>query len=187
MPARYLASVFVLAAIIAAVPAGTSAQSLDSLKAARDQARRDLVKAQAAFDRADEAYIQALAASRASSPEPVPSTAPGSQSPATPSQASVPLEVTFTMNAPGGMDVSPFDYRARLIADEQPLDWTQHASGSKQIAPVGTRLLAYEVQRDARSDPNSPAWNTVCRGTLPLKQRTIVEIAAGRDARCTTR
>lgn len=192
MQARYHGAISGLV-ILMAMSFCATAQSLEVLRAARDQAKTDLIKAQDAFDRADEAYIKALGtASRATAavpPSPTPSGASGrsASSPApTPAEA-LPHEVTFAMNGTGALEASPFDYRARLIVDERPFEWTENASGSKQTAPSAARLLAYEVQHDAKSDPTSPEWKTICQGSLPLKRKTTVEIVIGRSVTCTTR
>lgn len=193
MQARYRAAIPGLIVLMAMSVCAT-AQSLEASRVARDQAKADLIKAQDAFDRADEAYIKALSgaaslATAAVPPSPTPSAASGrpAGSPASTPAEVLPLEVTFAINGTGALEVSPFDFRARLIVDERPFEWTEHASGSKQTAPSATRSLTYEVQHDAKSEPIRPEWRTICQGSLPLKRRTTVEIAIGRSMICTPR
>lgn len=157
-------------------------QSIEAARAARDRAKADLIRAQEVFDRADEVYIKALggAASKPVVTTSVTTPILGPMSPAEPG-ASV---VTFTLSGVGAIEVSPLDYRARLVVDEHPGEWTQHASGVKVAAPPGARSLAYEVQNNAKSDPIHPAWKTICQGSLPLTPATTVDIAIAQKVSC---
>lgn len=151
-------------------------QSIEAARAARDRAKADLIRAQEAFDRADEAYINARGGAA-----PKPAVTPPASTPAAAPTLSV---VAFSLSGPGALEVNPLDYRARLIIDERPGEWTQHASGAKDTVPPGTRLLAYEVQNNTRSDPIHPAWKTICQGSLPLKAATTVDIAITQKVTC---
>jgi hypothetical protein len=175
---RYQAATFAMVAMMA-MCFEAAGQSIEAARAARDRAKADLIRAQEAFDRADDAYINALggAASKATAAQ------PGSAPAAAPSLA----VVTFSLSGPGALEVSPLDYRARLIIDEHPGEWTQHASGVKSPVPPGTRSLAYEVQHNAKSDPIHPAWATICQGSLTLKAATTVDIAIDRTVACNLR
>lgn len=90
----------------------------------------------------------------------------------------------FELSGVGALEGNPLDYRARLIVDERPGEWTQHASSAKSFVPLGTRSPAYEVQNNPRSDPIHPAWKTICQGSLPLKAATTVGIAIGQNVTC---
>lgn len=154
-------------------------QSVEAARATRDRAKADLLKAQEAFDHADEAYINALggAAIKPAVATPAPTlgrTGRGSL-------------VTFSMSGVGALDANPLDYRGRLISDRQPGDWTQTVSGVKSMAPPGTRLLGYEVQINATRDPINPTWKTICEERLPLKAATTVDIVIARTIRCDAR
>ena len=156
-------------------------QPVESARATRDRAKADLIRAQQAFDHADEAYINALGGAvtqptvTPQTPAPTPAGAP---------QGSV---VTFSMAGVGSLDANLFDYRGRLIMDEQPGAWTKHASGAKYMVPSGTRALAYEVQHNATSDPIYPAWKTICQGSLPLKVATKIDIVIAQKTTCNSR
>jgi len=175
MQIRYQPAMFSLLAMMA-MGFEAAGQSVEAARAARDQAKADLMRAQDAFERADEAYIKALggAAFR-------PAVTPVA---ATPGEARPVSVVTFRLSGVGAIEVNPLDYRARLVIDEHPGEWTQHASGAKNTVPPGTRSLAYEVQNNTRSDPINPAWKTVCQGNLPLKPATTVDIAIAQSVKC---
>src|SRR5881628_2552289 len=144
MQIRYQAAMFSLLAMMA-MCFEAAGQSIEAARAARDQAKADLIRAQDAFDRADEAYIKALGGAV---PKPV-VTPPAP----TPAEARAVSSVTFSLSGVGALEANPLDYRGRLIIDEHPGEWTQHASGAKNMVPPGTRSLAYEVQNNTRSDP----------------------------------
>lgn len=164
-----------------AVPAicfDAAAQSLDAARAARDKAKADLIRAQQVFDRADEAYINALsgAASRPAATTAAPTlggTRPGA--------------VTFSLSGSRAVMINPLDYRGRLVIDGQPGTWTQHASGAREIVPLGTHSLAYEVQINERGDAVNPQWKTICNGNLQLKAATTVDIALAQKITCNAR
>jgi hypothetical protein len=164
-----------------AVPAiclDAAAQSADAARAARDKAKADLIRAQESFDRADEAYINALggAASRSTATTSAPTLA-----------GTRPGAVTFSLSGSRAVMINPLDYRGRLIIDGQPGAWTQHASGAREIVPLGTHSLAYEVQNNERGDANNPQWTTICNGNLPLKVATTVDVALAQKITCNVR
>jgi len=175
---RYHAAVLGMLAMMVMCPQATG-QSVEAARAARDRAKADLIRAQEAFDRADEAYINVLGGAALK---------PAAAQPASPLAATLGLIViTFSLAGPGALEVNPIDYRARLIIDDRPGEWTQHASGAKNTVPPGTRVLAYEVQNNARSDPVHPEWKTICQGSLPLKAAATVDIAIDRKVSCNLR
>ncbi len=161
-------AVFALTALPAA------AQSVDEARAARDRAKAELIRAQDAFDRADEAYIKALGGAAAKPAE----------SPRMPASGR-PSTVTFSLSGTGSIDANLFDYRGRLMIDGRPGEWTQHASGAKYEVPAGARSVAYEVERNTSTDSTRPAWKKICEGSVPPKPATTVDIAIERNAtRC---
>lgn len=160
-------------------------QSVEAARAARDRAKADLIRSQEAFDRADEAYINAL---RGMAPQPIlsaPTSAPAAAS--SPTSASALSLVTFSLSGPGSLEVNPLAYRARLIVDELSGAWTQHASGSQITAPAGARVVAYEVQNNATNDPIHTAWKTICQGMLPPRAAVTVDIAIAQKVTCNVR
>ncbi len=159
-------------------------QSLEEARAARERARADLIKAQEAFDRADEAYIRALGGAAGGTVVPQPAASIPAASINGTRRASV---VTFSMSGVGALDANLFDYRARLIVDGQPGPWTEHASGAKYPVPSGTRSLAYEVQNNPTGDLHKPAWKTVCEGKLPIRAAAKVDVVIAGKIRCEAR
>jgi hypothetical protein len=175
MQIRHQAAMFSLLAMMT-MSFEAAGQSIETARAARDRAKADLIRAQEAFDRADEAYINALGGAA-----PKPAVTP----PASTLAAVLPTSVvTFSLSGVGAIEVNPLDYRGRLIIDEHPGEWTQHASGAKTLVPPGTHSLAYEVQNNTRSDLMNPAWKTICQGSLPLKAATKVDIAIAQKVTC---
>ncbi len=180
MQIRFQASLLGLLAMMATC-FEAAGQSMEEARATRDRAKADLIRAQDAFDRADEAYINTLggAATKAAVTPPTPTPAP-----ATARQRSV---VTFSMSGVGSLDANLFDYRGRLIIDAHPGEWTEHASGAQYMVPPGTRSLAYEVQHNTTSDPIHPTWKSICDGSLPLKASTKIDIVIAQKTTCDAR
>jgi hypothetical protein len=178
MQNRFVAMVLGLV-VMTTVSLEAAGQSVEAARAARDRAKADLIKAQEAFDRADDAYINALRGT--------PVKAAGTSS--VPPAAEFPRNsvVVFGLSGPKELDANMFDYRGRLIMDDQPGEWTQHASGTKYPVPDGTRTLAYEVQTNASKDPTNPAWKTICQGNLPRRKETNVDIVIGQKTACTAK
>jgi len=175
MQTRFQAAMFGLL-VMMAMCFEAAGQSIETARAARDRAKADLIKSQEAFDRADEAYINALGGVAAK---------PAATPPASTLAVAPPVSVvTFSLSGVGAIEVNPLEYRARLIIDEHPGEWTQHASGAKNLVPPGTHALAYEVQNNTRGDPINPSWKTVCQGSLPLKAATKVDIAIAQKVTC---
>ncbi|MBI3373797.1 MAG: hypothetical protein HY017_18895 [Betaproteobacteria bacterium] len=174
MQSRFRALLLCLLAV-PAICLDAAAQSIDAARTARDKAKADLIRAQDAFDRADESYINALggAASKPTAKTAAPT--PGGTRPGT---------VTFSLSGSRAVMINPLDFRGRLIVDGQPGAWTQHASGAKEFVPMGTYSLAYEVQNNERSDAINPQWKTICNGNLPLKTATIVDVALAQKITC---
>ncbi len=162
---------------LALAPAASRADALDSARVQREEARAELARAQAAFDRADEAYIRALGGSAAKRQAAL---APAADAP---SRGRI---VTFTMGGIGAMEVSPLDYRARLIVDRHPGAWTQHTSGTRLPVPGEAQSLAYEVQRNDGA-ATAPQWKTICAADLPLKSATTLEVVVAQTTSCRTK
>ena len=97
------------------------------------------------------------------------------------SQGSV---VTFSISGVGALDANLFDYRGRLVIDEQPGAWTEHTSGAKYMVPSGVRSIAFEVQHNMTGDASKPAWKTICQGGLPLKVATKIDIVIAQTTTC---
>jgi hypothetical protein len=175
---RYQAAAISLLALLSVcVPA--MEQSVESARAAREKAKADLVKAQETFDRADEAYINALGGA---GPTPTAHTT-RAQGPA----GARPVVVTFGLSGPRAQISNPLAYRARVIVDGQPSAWTQHAAGVQIVVPAEAYLLAYEVQTDARDDMLNPEWRTICAGSLRPKDSTVVDIEIAQEVSCTVK
>ena len=187
---RYQAAGFGLLATVA-MCFDAAGESIETARAARERAKADLIRSQEAFDRADEAYINAL---RGVAPQPAltaPMAAPSPTSAltaaSTSTSAPAPSLVTFSLSGPGSLEVNPLEYRARLIVDELLGAWTQHASGAQITAPAGARSVAYEVQNNATSDPVHTAWKTICQGMLPPGAAVTVDIAIAQKVTCNVR
>ena len=177
MQTRHQAALFGLLAMMM-ICAEAVGQPVESARATRDRAKADLIRAQEAFDRADEAYINALGGVAT---QPAVTTLTPTPTPAGAPHGSV---VTFTMSGGRALDANLFDYRGRLIFDEQPDAWTEHASGAKYMVPSGTRSLAFEVQQNMTGDPIKPTWKTICGGGLPLKVATKIDIVIAQKTTC---
>ena len=159
-------------------------QPVDSARATRDRAKADLIKAQEAFDRADEVYIKALGGVITQPAVPPLTTTPmPAGAPRGSVQASV---VTFSLSGVRGMDPNIFDYRARLILDEQPGAWGERATGKKYTVPSGIRSIAFEVQHNVTGDLNKPTWKTICQGNLPPNVDTKIDIVVAQTTMCNT-
>jgi hypothetical protein len=180
MQIRRQAALFGLLAMMTICSAAVG-QPVESARATRERAKADLIRAQEAFDRADEAYINALGGV-VTQPAVTPLTP-------TPTSAGVLQSsvVTFSMSGVGALDANLFDYRGRLILDEEPGAWTQHASGAKYMVPSGTRSIAFEVQHNTMGDPIKPSWKTICQGNLPLKAATKIDIVIAQETTCDAR
>ena len=169
---------------MAAVSFDAVGQPVESARAARDRAKADLIKAQEAFDRADEVYIKALGGANIQPGTPSLTTTPMTAgAPQGSGQASV---VTFSLSGVRGMDPNIFDYRARLILDEQPGAWGERATGKKYTVPSGIRSIAFEVQHNATGDLNKPNWKTICQGNLPPNVDAKIEIVVAQTTTCNT-
>ena len=175
---------------IAMAAAGANAQSLDAARAVRDRAKADLIRAQEAFDRADETYIRALGGAAPASP------ANGLQPGAATVTVVAPTAlfrsrhgrvVTFAMSGPGAEGVNPLDYRGRLVADGEPAAWTQHVSGAKNLVAPEVRTVAYEIQHNSSGDVAKPSWATICKGDVPMKDIVTVEVAISKRTECAVR
>ncbi len=165
---------------MAAVCVEALGQPIESARATRDRAKTELIKAQEAFDRADEVYIKALGGAITQSA--VPTTTP---MPAGAPQGSVRASViTFSLSGAGARDPNIFDYRARLILDKQPGAWGERATGTKYTVPPGIRSIAFEVQHNANGDSNKPTWKTICQGSLPPNVDTKIEIVVAQTTIC---
>lgn len=182
MRIRHQAALFGLLAMMT-ICSEAVGQPVESARATRERAKADLIRAQEAFDRADEAYINALGGV-ATQPAVTPLTPTPTPTSAGAPQGSV---VTFSMSGVGALDANLFDYRGRLILDEQPGAWTQHASGAKYMVPSGTRSIAFEVQHNTTGDPIKPTWKTICQGKLPLKVATKIDIVIAQKTTCNAR
>lgn len=183
MEIRHLVAMLSLFAMLATC-FDVSGQPVESARVTRDRAKADLIRAQEAFDRADESYINSLggtiAKSAATATAPAMAATPVPNSPGT-----LPgFVVTFSMSGVGAIDASLFDYRGRLIHDEQPDAWTEHASGAKYLVPPGTRTTEYEVQNNTTGNPSNPVWKTICQGHLPLKVATKIDIVISKTTKC---
>jgi hypothetical protein len=177
------ASCFAIAGVLA-LAAHAADPSLDAARAARDKAKADLLKAQEAFDRADEAYIGALGGIAAAWPVTV--TLAGAPAQSAPQTSGRPRMITFTLSGPRAQMVNPLEYRARVVVDGQPSAWTEHASGARTPVSPQAVAVAYEVQNDEKRDALNPAWRTICSGSLPPAD-TIVDVALAGQTSCTTR
>jgi hypothetical protein len=178
MRMQYQAAVIGLLAMLSMCVDATG-QSIESARAAREKAKVELIKAQEAFDRADETYINALGGA-----------VPATTAPATRAQTSADSRsrvVTFGLSGPRAHISNPLAYRARLIVDGQPGAWTQHASGAKIVVPAEAHMLAYEVQTDKRGDMLNPEWQTICAGSLQPKDSTVIDIDIARETGCNLR
>jgi hypothetical protein len=179
MQTRYQAALFGLLAMMT-ICFEAAGQPVESARATRDRAKADLIRAQEAFDRADESYINSLGGAITPPAVTQLTTTP---TPAGAFQGSV---VTFSMSGVGALDANLFDYRGRLIIDEQPGAWTEHASGAKYMVPSGIRSIAFEVQHNTTGDAGKPTWKTICRGSLPLKVATKIDIVIAQTTTCNT-
>ena len=177
MQTRHRAALFGLLAMMT-ICFEAVGQPVESTRATRDRAKADLIRAQEAFDRADEAYINALGGTIAQ-----PAVTPLTRTP-TPAGAPQGSVVTFSTSGVGALDANPFDYRGRLILDEQPGAWTQHASGAKYMVPSGTSSIVFEVQQNTTGDLIKPTWKTICQGSLPLKVATKIDIVIDQETKC---
>lgn len=196
MRTYWQAAASVGALCLAAVTVNAGAQSVGAARAARDRAKADLVRAQEAFDRADEAYVKALGgaatdpkAASAPSSAPAPAVKPTVASVLPTWLYSSPHGriVTFAMSGPGAEAVDPLDYRGRLIVDGEASAWSQHTSGVKNLVSTEAQTLAYEIQRNANGDADRPSWATICKGSLPTKNNVTVEVVVAKRTDCEVR